>query len=128
MNLLLDTHAFIWSAAEPERLSPRVREACEDPDSKLLLSVASLHEMQIKLNAGRLRLHKPLSDLVEKHVRENALEVLPVRASHVYALADLPPIHRDPFDRLLVAQAIVEDIFLASADEIIAQYPVRVFW
>ncbi len=128
MKLLLDTHVFIWWAVEPQRLPPRVYEACEDPGNELLLSVASLHEMQIKLNAGRLRLHKPLSGLVEEHVRENALGVLSVRASHIYALADLPGIHRDPFDRLLVAQAIVEDAFLARADETIAKYPVRVFW
>ena len=128
MKLLLDTHAFIWWAVEPQSLPPRVHEACEAPDNELLLSVASLHEMQIKLNAGRLRLHKPLRDLGEDQVRENALVVLPVRASHVYAVADLPRIHRDPFDRLLVAQAVVEDAFLVSADETIAEYPVRVFW
>ena len=128
MKLLLDTHAFIWSAAEPERLSPRVREACEDLRNELLLSVVSLWEIQLKSGAGRLRLHRPLRELVQEHQRANVVDILPLRAAHVYAMAELPRIHKDPFDRLLVAQAVVEDAFLVSADATIAEYPVKVFW
>ncbi len=128
MKLLLDTHAFIWSASEPERLSPRVREACEDLRNELFLSIVSILEMQLKSQAGRLDLGKPLRELVQEHERASAIGILPLRPAHVYALGTLPRIHKDPFDRLLVAQAIVEDVFLASKDEVIAEYPVRVFW
>lgn len=128
MKLLLDTHAFIWWAVEPQRLPPRVYDACESAENDLLLSLASVLEMQLKADAGRLRLHKPVRDTVEQHLRENALTILPVRADDIYALADLPRIHRDPFDRLLVAQALAEDAPLVTKDEMIGRYPVKVFW
>lgn len=128
MRLILDTHSFLWSVSEPERLPPRVREACEDLRNEVLLSVVSIVEIQIKLDTGKLELDWPLRELVAEYQRANPFRVLPLLPAHVYALADLPRVHKDPFDRLLVAQAIAEDAFLASADEVIAEYPVKVFW
>lgn len=128
MKLLLDTHTFLWWTSEPTRLPRRVLDACGGAGNELLLSAVSILEMQLKLDAGKLDLEMPLPDLVRKHERENDLKVLPVRAAHVYALGDLPRIHGDPFDRLLVAQAVVEDAVLASGDEKVAQYPVKVLW
>lgn len=128
MKLLLDTHAFLWWTGEAPRLPQRVREACSDPGNDLLLSSVSILEMQLKLDAGKLDLEMPLPDLVHKHERENDMAVLPLRASHVYALRELPRIHKDPFDRLLVAQAVVEDASIATSDEEVGRYPVKVFW
>jgi PIN domain nuclease of toxin-antitoxin system len=128
VKLLLDTHAFIWWSDEPERLPDRVVEALRDPGNELMLSAISVLEMQLKLDTGKLDLAMPLPDLVRKHERENRLAVLPLRVSHVYAMHDLPRLHKDPFDRLLVAQAVVEEASLVSGDEDVGQYPVTVFW
>ncbi len=128
MKLLFDTHAFIWSTNDPERLPSRVREACGDGTNQLILSVVSIHEMEIKIGLGKMQVDMPLEELVRLHQVENQVHILPVQAAHVYALRGLPPIHRDPFDRLLVAQAQVEDASLVSGDETVAQYPVNVLW
>ena len=84
--------------------------------------------MEIKIGLGKMQIDTPLEELVRLHQVKNRIQILPVQAGHVYALRGLPPIHRDPFDRLLVAQANVEDASLVSGDDVIARYPVRVFW
>lgn len=128
MKLLLDTHAFLWWSGEPDRLSDRAREACKDAGNDLLLSVISILEIRVKLDAARLEIDLPLEDMVHVHVSADRLTVLPVRASHVYAMRDLPRLHKDPFDRLLVAQAVVEEASLVSGDEDIGRYPGNVLW
>ncbi len=128
MKLLLDTHAFIWSTTDPERLPPRVREACRDGTNELVLSVVSIVEMAIKIGLDRLRLDMPIDEMVRVNEQENDLQILPVQAAHAYALRGLPPVHRDPFDRLLVAQARVEGATLVSGDDVVGRYPVSVLW
>ena len=128
MKLLLDTHVFIWWDSEPARLSPRALALCQDRQNTLLLSVVSLWEMQIKLQLGKLKLALPLKEIVEGQRRTNNVEILPVTLEHVLGLENLPPYHKDPFDRLLVAQAIVEEAVLVSADPNIAKYPVQIVW
>ncbi len=128
MKLLLDTHAFLWWSGEHERLSGRALEALEDPGNDLLLSVISILEIRLKLDVGRLEIRPALEEMVRAHGAADHLTVLPLRATHVYALRNLPRLHRDPFDRLLVAQALVEDAVLVSADEKVAQYPAKVLW
>lgn len=128
MKLLLDTHTFIWWDSEPTRLPPRVLALCQDRQNVLLLSAVSIWEMQIKLQLGKLRLALPLREIVESQQRTNHVEILPIALAHVLALEDLPVCHKDPFDRLLVAQAIVEEAVLISADPNIAKYAVRVLW
>lgn len=128
MKLLLDTHAFIWWDSEPAKLSPRVLALCQDRQSVLLLSVVSIWEMQIKLQLGKLRLALPLKEIVESQQQTNNVEILPITLEHVLALEDLPVHHKDPFDRLLVAQALVEEAVLVSADPNITRYAVRVVW
>lgn len=128
MKLLFDTHAFIWSTTAPERLPSQVREACRDSTNDLVLSVVSIVEMEIKVGLGKLHLDMPVDEMVRLNEEENDLQILPVQAAHAYALRGLPPLHRDPFDRLLVAQAQVEDASLVSGDETVAQYPVKVLW
>jgi PIN domain nuclease of toxin-antitoxin system len=128
MKLLLDSHAFIWWDEEPSRLSAAARSACLNFENSLVLSVASVWEMQLKLMLGKLRLRKPLRELIDDQIRENGLEMLPVNLEHVLALESLPPHHKDPFDRLLVSQAITEKWHLVSHDPEVAKYPVKRIW
>lgn len=107
MRLLFDTHAFIWWDSEPSRLSPRVLALCQERANTLLLSVASAWEVQIQLQLGKLKLATPLDELIRRQQEVNGVELLSVALGHVLALQNLPPHHRDPFDRLLIAQAKV---------------------
>jgi PIN domain nuclease of toxin-antitoxin system len=128
MKLLLDTHTFIWWDSEPARLSPQALALCQDRQNVLLLSVVSIWEMQIKLHLGKLRLALPLKEIIETQQQTNNIEILPVTLAHVLALENLPVHHKDPFDRLLVAQAMVEGAVLVSGDPNIAKYAVQVVW
>lgn len=128
MKLLLDTHTFIWWDSEPAKLSPQALALCQDRQNVLLLSVVSIWEMQIKLQLGKLRLALSLREIIETQRQTNSIEVLPLTLAHVLALENLPAHHKDPFDRLLVAQAIVEEAVLVSGDPNIAKYAVEVVW
>lgn len=128
MKLLLDTHTFIWWDSEPAKLSPQALTLCQDRQNTLLFSVVSIWEMQIKLQLGKLRLALPLKEIIETQRQTNSIEILPVTLAHVLAMENLPAHHKDPFDRLLVAQAIVEEAVLVSGDPNIAKYAVQVVW
>lgn len=128
MKLLLDTHAFIWWDSEPARLSSRALALCRDSENTLMLSVASAWEMQIKIQLGKLKLGLPLAELIENQQRINSMEMLSVGLEHVLALDQLPSVHKDPFDRLLVAQARIEGAGLVTNDPVMANYPVDVIW
>lgn len=129
MKLLLDTHAFIWWYNEPQRLPAKVIAACQDAENSLMLSVATVWEMQIKAQLGKLRLAKPLPDIIRHQQEQNQLQVLPITLPVVYALDNLPlNNHRDPFDRLLIAQAQVDQLLLVSNDSQFGQYAVSLFW
>ena len=128
MTLLLDTHAFIWWDSAPDKLSSRARAACQDRTNLLFLSVASAWEMQIKLQLDKLKLTLPLSELLESQRQTNHLEILPILLPHVVALPQLPAHHKDPFDRLLIAQAAVEDVVILSNDPMFPKYTNKVLW
>lgn len=128
MKLLLDTHTFIWWDNEPSKLSSRVFALCQDRDHSLLLSVASVWEMQIKLQLDKLKLTLPLSELIESQQRTNHLEIVPVLPPHVLALRQLPAYHKDPFDRLLIAQATVEGMVIVGNDPLFSRYTDKVVW
>jgi len=128
MKLLLDTHAFIWWDSEPNRVSPNAFVQCQDRANELWLSVASVWEVQVKLQLGKLRLSLPLAKLIESQQQTNGLQVLPITLAHVLALEQLPDHHKDPFDRLLIAQANVEGAVLISHDPLFAKYAVKVVW
>ena len=128
MKVLLGTHAFIWWDSDHPKLSLQARTACEDRTNVVLLSVASAWEMQIKLQLGKLDLRLPLAEVIASQQQTNAIQVLPVTLEHVLALQDLPAQHKDPFDRLLIAQANVEEAVLISHDPVFAHYPVKVLW
>lgn len=125
MRLLLDTHVFIWWADDPEKLSPAALAALEDEANELLLSVASVWEMQIKIQLGKLKLSLPLKELIKNQQETNNLTVSPVALPHVLALEALPFHHKDPFDRLLIAQSIEEGLTLVTADSQFSAYSVK---
>jgi PIN domain nuclease of toxin-antitoxin system len=126
MRLLLDTQIFIWWDSEPVKLPPHLLALCQDQTNILVLSVASAWEIQIKLQLGKLDLDRPLADIIASQQRTNHVEVLPVQIAHVLALQHLPPHHKDPFDRLIMAQAIAENIAVVSVDPMFPLYPVAV--
>ena len=128
MKLLLDTHTFIWWDSEPGKLSSRVFELCQNQDNVLILSVVSVWEMQIKSQLGKLKLNQSLSNLIEGQRHANQVEILSIKLPHVLELKNLPPHHKDPFDRLLIAQAKIENVILLSKDAILARYSPDVIW
>ena len=128
MKLLLDTHTFIWWANEPDKLSRKVLAACENPKNTLILSVVSAWEIEIKSRLGRLTLDMQLEDLIETQQHSNDLQIMPITLKHVFALKNLPTIHNDPFDRLLIAQSNVEEVTLATRDKTISTYTVSILW
>jgi PIN domain nuclease of toxin-antitoxin system len=127
MKLVLDTHAFIWWDSDPAQLSAVALAALRDPANEVWLSVVSVWEMVIKAQLGKLTLRLPLADIVSQQ-QVNGLRVLTVSLEHVLAVEGLPPVHKDPFDRLLIAQANVEGAELVSADQVVRQYPVHILW
>jgi PIN domain nuclease of toxin-antitoxin system len=128
MKYLLDTHTFIWWDSDPSQLSPEVISLCQDRRNILLLSVASIWEIQIKQQLGKLKLDLPLARLVKTHQQVNQVKVLSVVLEHVLELENLPTPHNDPFDRLLIAQARTEGAVLLSKDSVFRDYPVRLLW
>jgi PIN domain nuclease of toxin-antitoxin system len=128
MRLLLDTQTFIWWDSEPAKLSAQALTLCQDQQNSLLFSVASVWEMQIKLQLGKLKLTLPLSEIIENQQQTNHLEILPILLPHVLAVQYLPAHHKDPFDRLLIAQANVEDVIIVSNDSMFPKYTDKVLW
>lgn len=128
MKLLIDTHVFIWLNDAPERLSPNASELCGDRDNELYLSLVSPWEMQIKAALGKLDLDVSIGDMCETQQRVNGLQLLPITLDSISQLDELERIHLDPFDRMLIAQAINEGMTLVSADSIFGRYPVTAIW
>jgi len=125
VKLLLDTHLLLWAAGQPERLSKAARELIEADDNELLFSPASLWEVVIKLGLGREDF-KADARLLRRGLLDNGYSELPIGSEHVVAIDALPPLHKDPFDRILLAQAIVEGITLLTTDATVARYPAPV--
>lgn len=128
MRLLLDTHAFIWAVEAPARLPRAVRSAIEDRGNTVTLSVVTVWETGMKAKLGRLGLTRPIDTLVTDAISELGFEVLPVALRHALRLTSLEPIHGDPFDRMLVAQAIEERMTLVTRDPALHAYPVDHLW
>lgn len=128
MKLLLDTHTFIWWDSDLSHLSPKAVQLCQDCTNTLVVSVASIWEMQIKLQLGKLTLKFPLSEIIAAQQQTNHIKILPIQLNHVLALESLSFHHKDPFDRILIAQANSEGAILLSCDPIFLQYPVNVAW
>ena len=122
MKVLLDTHMLLWAAGQPERLSPAALRLVNSAETDLLFSAASLWEIAIKRSLGRTDFQVD-ARLLRRGLLDNGYGELPIKSEHVVATGDLPPIHKDPFDRVLVAQATIEGALLLTADPLVAQYP-----
>jgi PIN domain nuclease of toxin-antitoxin system len=122
MKILLDTHLLLWAAAKPNRLSAIARKLLDSPANELLFSAASVWEVAIKRGLGRSDFQAD-PRLLRRGLLDNGYTELPILSDHVVAVDSLPPIHKDPFDRLLVAQATVEGITLLTSDSIVGEYP-----
>lgn len=122
MKLLLDTHLLLWAAGEPNRLSADARTLIEAPENELFFSAASLWEIAIKRGLGRDDFQVD-TRLLRRGLLDNGYSELPIGSEHAVAIEGLPSIHKDPFDRMLVAQSMVEGITLLTADAYVAQYP-----
>lgn len=128
MRALIDTHIFIWWTGEPTQLSAFAHDFLVAPNNEPVLSLVSVWEMQIKLSLGKLSLQLPLSELVEDEVNRNHLHLLPIELSHIYALSSVPSHHRDPFDRLLIAQSRIMGLPIVSVDTKFDAYEVERLW
>ncbi len=128
MTFLLDTHAFLWFALRDARLSKTGSLLISDPGNRLLLSPASYWEIAIKISLGRYELNDDFGLFMREQIVENVLDILPITLEHAAVVATLPFHHRDPFDRLLVAQAIAEQIAILSCDTALDAYPVSRVW
>ena len=121
MKLLLDTHLLLWAAGEPKKLSLKARRLITDTDNELMFSAASVWEVAIKRALGRTDFQVD-SRLFRRGLLDHGYVELPVFSAHAVAVEALPPIHKDPFDRLLIAQSLVEGIVLLTTDATVAQY------
>lgn len=128
MQFLLDTHTFIWWSISPEKLSLTVQSLLFDQNNPLFLSVASVWEMQIKLQLGKLQVNPSLPELIQSQITINNLEILSIDLTHIWTLATLNHYHKDPFDRLLISQSITENMPILSIDEIFDSYPTQRIW
>ena len=125
MRFLLDTHAFIWWIIDDSRLSTVARDAIGNPENRLYLSAASTWEIILKAEAGKISLPDKASEFIEKQLQENSVEPLPIKIPHTLAMTTLPAIHKDPFDRMLIAQSRYEEMTIITDDSLISEYEVN---
>jgi PIN domain nuclease of toxin-antitoxin system len=128
MRLLLDTHAFLWFILNDPKLSPSASALIADPNNRITVSPASYWEIAIKIGLGKYTLGVPFETFMEQQITVNQFEVLHITVRHAAGVSALPPHHRDPFDRLLVAQALAEQIPIVSADAVLDAYSVTRLW
>ena len=128
MKILLDTHAFLWLVSDHSRLSDKAKAVFLDNSNDLYLSAVSGFEIAVKHGLGKLKLSESPMDFVSRRIENNNLIELPITMEHATNLQNLPLIHRDPFDRLLISQSMVESIPLLSADKQISAYSIECIW
>jgi PIN domain nuclease of toxin-antitoxin system len=128
VRALLDTHSFLWFVTADKKLSSTAEGLISLGENELLLSVASVWEIAIKVKAGRLPIPEPLHTFIPEQLGRNRIGLLPIELAHVLEVARLPLHHRDPFDRLLICQSIVESLPILSADSAFDDYPVHRIW
>lgn len=128
MNLLLDTHTFLWFIEGNPNLSNLAKDLIENPNNSKFISIASIWEISIKVSVGKLELAMSITELLESQVYGNAIDLLPIRAKHLDKLVELPFHHKDPFDRLIISQGLSEQMPIISKDQLFNLYPVELFW
>ncbi len=125
---LLDSHVWLWLNGDPRKLSSEARAVLEDSESQLFLSIASIWEIAIKVRTGKLTLPSGPRDYIAERMEVNGIEALPIEVHHALLAAELPQIHRDPFDRMLVAQAISDGLVFLTADPQLPAYGSKLLW
>ena len=128
MRFLIDTHTFLWFVTDDPKLSAHALGFIESETNEAILSMASLWEIAIKFSIGKLKLHKPFEDFIDEQIRINEFQLLDIEAPHIATVSTLPLHHRDPFDRMLIAQSVVEGLPIISADTIFDAYGVVRLW
>ncbi|MDX8129873.1 type II toxin-antitoxin system VapC family toxin [Methylomonas sp. OY6] len=128
MKVLLDTCAFLWLASDDAALSEKAKTVFQDPDNTVLLSSVSIWEVLVKHQLGKLPLPLAPEAFVRQQCRDHLIDYLPLDEKAVFQLSRLPTLHRDPFDRMLICQAMAHDLVILTADGLISQYPVATLW
>lgn len=128
MRLLLDTHTFLWYINGDEKMSAYAKQLIASPSNQCYLSFASLWEMSIKSSLGKLEIPLPISQLYQKYVLENHIRLLDFDIKYLQNFHDLPFHHNDPFDRMIIAQSIIENMPIIGCDKVFKDYDVNVFW
>jgi len=128
MRALLDTSSFLWFIAGSDSLSIKARDLIVDMNNDLFLSVASLWEIAIKMSIGKLKLLRSFEQIIPAQLEENFINILPIELNHLSQIIELPFHHRDPFDRLIIAQGMTEGLPVISSDASFQMYPVEVIW
>jgi PIN domain nuclease of toxin-antitoxin system len=128
MNLLLDSHAFVWMHEEPHKLSVNVAYEILNPANQIFLSVVTVWELQIKIALKKFSFSDTLENVILREQQTNKVQILPVKLSHALYLENLPLHHKDPFDRLLISQAIVENMILVTSDSEFVKYQAKLLW
>jgi len=128
MKLLLDTHALLWFISNDSQLSVPARQNIENPEHDKFVSAASLWEIAVKLSLGKVKLPRPFHEVFPRQLEINGFELLPISCAQLNQVVALPFHHRDPFDRLLIAQALADDLTLVTRDPDFSKYPAKVLW
>ena len=128
MNILLDSHTLIWFSQNSPQLSSSAIKILEDRNNLLFLSLVSVWEIQIKVQLGKLNLDISLSEIVKDQTKINDVQILPLKLSHIWTLDTLPYYQKDPFDHLLISQAITENLIILGVDSVFNSYPVQKIW
>ncbi|GBF81523.1 type II toxin-antitoxin system VapC family toxin [Aphanothece sacrum] len=128
MKLLLDTHTFIWWNSDSSKLSKKILDLCGDRNNIILLSLVSIWEIEIKSKLGKLTLNNSLSAIIKHQKITNNIQLLPINLEHILQLETLNVYHKDPFDHLLIVQAMLENATLLSKDSKFGNYPIKVEW
>jgi len=127
MDLLLDTHVLIWFLNGDKKLSQKAKKLIEDPNNSKIVSIASIWEIAIKLSLGKFKFKNGFKNFLEL-IEENGFETLPISFEHTMIVSSLEFLHRDPFDRILIAQSKFENLILITKDENIKQYKIEISW
>ncbi len=128
MAYLLDTHVLLWFSSGDRLLSEKAKSIIENGENEIYLSSISVWELSIKARLGKLRLKKDLKQFITENIVEYSIIQLPVNIAHALEISKLPDIHKDPFDRMLIAQSLVEDLTIITSDEFISRYDVNTIW
>ena len=128
MKYLLDTHALLWITTDDPKLSKKAKNIYLDAENEILLSIASIWELAIKSSIGKITFQKDLDDFVDVHIKGNNIEILKIELPHVLRIEKLPFHHRDPFDRLIIAQAVENNLKILGADNTFDKYKVKRIW